>query len=98
MKKLLIIIYFLFIFSCFTIFCESLSNIYGKVIDDETKESIPNICVSLFFYNAIGGPIDSIHTDQNGEFYFKNIPVDIVNTLIDKDLIRLVKSIRAFSD
>jgi hypothetical protein len=47
------------------------------VIDDETKEPIPNISVSLKFYNAIGRPIDSILTDQKGEFYFKNIPVDI---------------------
>lgn len=77
MRKPVIIIYFLFIFICYPVFCESLSNIYGKVIDEETKEPILKIAISLKFYNAIGRPISVTKTDQNGEFFFKKIPVDI---------------------
>ncbi|MCP4150809.1 MAG: carboxypeptidase regulatory-like domain-containing protein, partial [bacterium] len=54
--------------------CEdSMSNIYGKVVDAETKEPVKDIKV---FINALdeNGDVFYSKTDENGEFVFKQFP------------------------
>jgi hypothetical protein len=55
---------------------ESLSNVYGKVIDAETKEPIPN--VYAVFDNVFDehGRKESTKTNEKGEFEFKGFPAD----------------------
>jgi hypothetical protein len=59
-----------------SIIAESWSNIYGKVIDAETKEPIPNAWA--IFENVVneGGGKIKTQTNEKGEFEFKGFPVD----------------------
>ena len=58
------------------IIAESWSNIYGKVIDAETKEPVPNAWA--IFQNIVdeSGRKISTKTNKKGEFEFKGFPVD----------------------
>ena len=82
MRKPVIIIYFLFIFICYPVFCESLSNIYGKVIDEETKEPVQNATIIINVWNERGGKL-STQSNEKGEFEFKEFPADDFEYEID---------------
>jgi len=79
MKRILFLtvsVVFIFCFFTLNVSAEILGNIYGKVIDKETKEPLKKTYIAFDNLYRHDRKI-STYTNEKGEFYFEKVPAEI---------------------
>jgi len=72
-RNLSLIVFILFLLNS-SLFSVSLSNVYGTIIDSETKEPVESAIITVNFEDEHGRPLRTL-SDEKGKFEFIEFPV-----------------------